>query len=178
MGSLSFGQWVLIADACHQVPKTRHPGPCFLCIGCYQVQRIHVVAMVNGKAASRIEIPFSMAMEDITLSTFSNLVEWVDGDWEKVHSDKAMSESVHQQTSQMKSKWMWLTSWKKQQVKTIFARWICMNERQWVKVMQEHVSVIKISDSFAEDKQMFGQAQVGIIFSPIILSSSEGNISV
>lgn len=64
--------------------------------------------MVNGKTASRIEISFSMPMEDITLSTFSNLVEWVDGDWEKAHSDKVLSESVHQQTSQMQY-WINLT---------------------------------------------------------------------
>lgn len=49
--------------------------------------------------------------------------------------------------------------------------------RQRVKVMQERVSVIKISDSFTAGKQMFGQAQMGNTFSPIILSSPENNMS-
>lgn len=80
MGSLSFGQRVLVTDARHQVPESCHPCPCFLCIGCHQIQRIHVVAMVNGETASGVKVPISMPMEDITLSPFGNLVERVNCD--------------------------------------------------------------------------------------------------
>lgn len=135
MGSLPFGQWVLITDARHQVSESRHPCPCFLCIGCHQVQRIHVVAMVNGETASGVEVPVSVPMEDITPSTFGNLVKRVNRDWEKEHSDQAMSESVHQYINthlQAQSTLKWLTSWKancnynkcKIILSVRFARWL------------------------------------------------------
>lgn len=173
MGSLPFGQWVLITDARHQVSESRHPCPCFLCIGCHQVQRIHVVAMVNGETASGVEVPVSVPMEDITPSTFGNLVKRVNRDWEKEHSDQAMSESVHQYINthlQAQSTLKWLTSWKancnynkcKIILSVRFARWL-QKGRRWCRNVS---SAMKISDSINEGKQIFGQTQTGILFSP------------
>lgn len=48
-----------------------------------------MVSMVNGETATGVKVPISMPMEDIALSTFGNLVERVDGDWEKEHNDQA-----------------------------------------------------------------------------------------
>lgn len=54
MGSLSFGQRVLVTDAGHQVLQTCDPGSGLLSVGGDQVQGLHVVPMVEGEAAGRI----------------------------------------------------------------------------------------------------------------------------
>lgn len=80
-----------------------------------------------------------------------------------------MSESFHQQTSQMQSEWIWLTSWEANSDCDIgqinwrerFEHWSHEGQRACRNVS----SVMKPSDSLTEGKQMFGQAQAGVAFS-------------
>lgn len=65
MGALSLGQGVLVTDARHQVPQASHPGAGLLGVGGNQVERFHVVPVVNGEATGGIEASFSVAVEDV-----------------------------------------------------------------------------------------------------------------
>lgn len=65
MCALPFGQRVLVADAGHQVSEARDPGTSFIRVGRNQIQGLHVVAMVDGEAARRVQAALGMPMEDV-----------------------------------------------------------------------------------------------------------------
>lgn len=83
MCALPLGQRIFITDPSHQVAEASYPGSGFFGIGCHQVERFHVISMVDREAAGRVEAAVSVPMEDIWLTTLGYFVERVDGDWEK-----------------------------------------------------------------------------------------------
>lgn len=84
MCSLSLSKWVLITYSSHQIFQSCDPGASFLWVRCNQIQWLHVVAMVNGKATARVKVPLCMAVEDFRLPAFSDFVNRInDNCWEK-----------------------------------------------------------------------------------------------
>lgn len=81
MCPLPFGQRVLIADPRHQVPKASDPGPGLLCVRRHQVEGLHVVSVIHGETAGRVEAAIRLSMEDVWLTAFRHLIERIDGDW-------------------------------------------------------------------------------------------------
>lgn len=77
MGPLPLGEGVLITDAGHQVLEAGNPGACFLRIGGDEVQGLHVVAMVDGEAAARIEVPLSLSVEYFRLPALGDFINGV-----------------------------------------------------------------------------------------------------
>lgn len=65
MCPLPFGQRVLVADPCHQVPEAGYPGPGLLCVGRHQVEGLHVVSVIHGKTAGLVEAALCVPMEDV-----------------------------------------------------------------------------------------------------------------
>lgn len=81
MRALPFGQRVFVADAGHQVAESGDPGSGLLRVGRDQVQGLHVVPVVHGEAAGRVEAAVCMPMEDVRLTAFRHFVQGIDGDW-------------------------------------------------------------------------------------------------
>lgn len=76
--SLSLSKRVLIAYSSHQVFQPCDPGASFLWVGCDQIQRLHVAAVVNGEAAAGVEVPLGVAVEDFGLPPFGDFVNGID----------------------------------------------------------------------------------------------------
>lgn len=81
MCALSFGQRVFITDPSHQVTEASDPGPGFFCICGHQIEGLHVVSMIHGETAGRVEAAVGMTMENVWLTALSHFVQWVNGDW-------------------------------------------------------------------------------------------------
>jgi hypothetical protein len=77
MGPLPLGKGVFITDASHQILEARDPGACLLWVGGNEVQRLHVVAMVDGKAAARVKVPLSLSVEYFRLPALGDFVDGV-----------------------------------------------------------------------------------------------------
>ena len=81
-GALSLGQTVLIADAGHEVLEAGDPGARLLSGPRYQVQGLHVLAIVQAEAAVGVEAALGVALEDLGLLALAHLPDGVNGDWE------------------------------------------------------------------------------------------------
>lgn len=79
--ALPFGQRVFVADAGHQVTEASDPSSGLVRVGRHQVQGLHVVPVVHGKTAGRVEAAVGMPMEDVRLTAFRHFVQGIDGDW-------------------------------------------------------------------------------------------------
>lgn len=80
-GALPLGQAVLVTDAGHQVLEAGDPGARLLARAGHQVQRRHVLAVVQAEAAVGVEAAIRIALEDLRLLALAHLPDGVDGDW-------------------------------------------------------------------------------------------------
>lgn len=78
MSPLPFGKGIFIADAGHQVLEACDPGAGLLGVGGDEVQGLHVVTMVDGKAAAGVKVPLSLFVEYFRLPPLGNFVNGVD----------------------------------------------------------------------------------------------------
>lgn len=87
MGPLPFGEGIFITDAGHQVLEACDPGAGLLGVGGDEVQRFHVVTMVDGKATAGVKAPLGLSVEYFRLPTLRDFVNGVNKDWEvnKIH---------------------------------------------------------------------------------------------
>lgn len=74
MGSLPFGEGVLITDASHQVSEAGYPGSGLLCVGRHQIEGLHVVSMIDSETAGLVKATLSMSMEDVRLAALCHFV--------------------------------------------------------------------------------------------------------
>lgn len=77
MGPLPLGKGVFVTDASHQILEACDPGACLLWVGGNEVQGLHVVAMVDGEAATGIKVPLSLSVEYFRLPALSDFVDGV-----------------------------------------------------------------------------------------------------
>lgn len=83
MSPLPFGEGIFITDAGHQVLETCDPGAGLLRVGGDEVQGLHVVTMVDGKATAGVKAPLSLSVEYFRLPTLGDFVNGVNKDWEE-----------------------------------------------------------------------------------------------
>lgn len=77
MSPLPFGKGIFITDAGHQVLEACDPGAGLLGVGGDEVQGLHVVTMVDGKAAAGVKVPLSLSVEYFRLPTLGDFVNGV-----------------------------------------------------------------------------------------------------
>lgn len=78
MSPLPFGKGIFITDASHQVLEACDPGAGLLGVGGDEVQGLHVVTMVDGKAAAGVKVPLRLSVEYFRLPTLGDFVNGVD----------------------------------------------------------------------------------------------------
>lgn len=83
VGPLPFGKGVFITDAGHQVLEACDPGAGLLRVGGDEVQGLHVVPMVDSKAAAGVKAPLSLSVEYFRLPAFGDFVNGVNKDCEE-----------------------------------------------------------------------------------------------
>lgn len=95
MCSLSLSEWVLITYSSHQIFQSCDPGASFLWVRCNQIQGLHVVAVVNGKATAWVKVPLCMAVEDFRLPAFGDFVNGIDDNYGEKGEQKMTCLDIH-----------------------------------------------------------------------------------
>lgn len=78
--ALTFGQTVFIADAGHQIPQTGDPGASLLSRPRHQVQRLHVLTVIDAEAAVGIPAAVGISLKDVGLLSLAHFTNRVDRD--------------------------------------------------------------------------------------------------
>lgn len=95
MGPLPFGKRIFITDASHQVLEACDPGAGLLRVGGDEVQGLHVVPMVDGKAAAGVQAALGLPVEDFRLPALGDFVNGVNKDCEESEKYMAGEEDTH-----------------------------------------------------------------------------------